>query len=213
MWLAMEPTIRMCAFDRDQGRKQGTFSILELIALQVVWAAAGIGVVIFSRSSGVVPAVWYCESAIALGLTCIVGTVWRPKLLYWSKWTASLSELLTLACLGYLFQTVKLGLWGISVPPRGVLWLVCGVLVGPVFEELFTRGMILRSLLPRMNPWVAIGVTATLSALSHVSFWMSLPSQILLGIVYKLRENSIAASIACHVGMNAAVHFPTGLLG
>jgi glutamate-5-semialdehyde dehydrogenase len=60
--------------------------------------------------------------------------------------------------------------------------MLLAVIVGPFVEELIFRGVILRGLLSRWKPWLAIAVSALLFALMHANP-VQTPIAIVLGIV------------------------------
>jgi membrane protease YdiL (CAAX protease family) len=57
------------------------------------------------------------------------------------------------------------------------------VLVGPLFEELFFRGLILNGMRRRYSAWKAIGLSTLLFALSHANPWQ-LAIPLLIGAVF-----------------------------
>ena len=57
----------------------------------------------------------------------------------------------------------------LAADPSAAPWLVAGsVLVAPVAEELFYRGMLFPALRKRLPLWPAMGISATLFGLSHL---------------------------------------------
>lgn len=78
------------------------------------------------------------------------------------------------------------------------------VLVAPVTEELLFRGVVLRGLLSRHRPTVAVIVTALLFALVHVNPWQFI-SAFFFGIVFGwvyLRTESVWACVLAHAVAN-----------
>jgi hypothetical protein len=78
------------------------------------------------------------------------------------------------------------------------------VIVAPVTEELLFRGIILRGLLSRYRPAVAVILTALLFAALHVNPWQGL-SALCLGIVlawFYLRTGSVALCVLGHAMSN-----------
>jgi uncharacterized protein len=74
------------------------------------------------------------------------------------------------------------------------------VLVAPLTEELLFRGMILRGLLARYGPGVAVVLTALLFALIHLNPWQILPA-FFLGVVFGwfyLRTGSVLLCVIAH---------------
>ncbi len=88
----------------------------------------------------------------------------------------------------------------------GVLLLVLVVVVGaPVVEELFYRGLLLRSLDRHLPTWGAVVVSSLVFGLSHFQ-GIQFPALFLFGVlaaVMAVRTGNLGASIAAHVGFNA----------
>jgi membrane protease YdiL (CAAX protease family) len=88
----------------------------------------------------------------------------------------------------------------------GVVLLTVLVVVGaPVVEELFFRGLVLRSIQARYSDWLAVVGSAVLFALVHFQL-VQLPALILFGIVVgylALRTKRLGMSIFAHAGFNA----------
>jgi membrane protease YdiL (CAAX protease family) len=90
------------------------------------------------------------------------------------------------------------------------VFFALGVLViAPVGEELLFRGVLLRSLLRRTAPAVAIWISALVFALVHVLLdpgaGFAVPALLLLGLVsgYRaLRTGNLSQSILLHAGFN-----------
>jgi membrane protease YdiL (CAAX protease family) len=77
--------------------------------------------------------------------------------------------------------------------------------VTPLSEEIFFRGFIFRGLLPKMNPWMAITVSALVFSVFHLSIGVMIPIFItgfLLAWLY-WRTGSLWAAIGAHAGQNA----------
>lgn len=78
------------------------------------------------------------------------------------------------------------------------------VIVAPLTEELFFRGVILRGLLSRFPAWVAVGLSAFLFAAGHVNPWQ-FSSAFWIGIVFGwfyLRTRSLTLCILGHAFSN-----------
>lgn len=74
------------------------------------------------------------------------------------------------------------------------------VVVAPLMEELLFRGLILRGLLGRFRPWVAVLLSAMLFGLMHVNPWQMVPT-FFLGLVFGwfyLRTGSLWPCVAAH---------------
>jgi membrane protease YdiL (CAAX protease family) len=75
----------------------------------------------------------------------------------------------------------------------------------PVVEELFFRGLVLRSIQARYSDWLAVVGSAVLFALVHFQP-VQLPALLLFGIVVgylALRTKRLGMSIFAHAGFNA----------
>lgn len=86
-----------------------------------------------------------------------------------------------------------------------VLTLAAVAVVGPIAEELFFRGALMRVLAERIGEWPAVFVTALLYAVSHVEPWVFVSTFVLgiaLGWVAWMR-NSLRSAIVLHGVYNA----------
>ena len=92
----------------------------------------------------------------------------------------------------------------------GLALLAVLVIIGaPVFEELFFRGLLMRSFQARVNDGVALLVSATLFGVAHFQL-LQLPGLILFGLVagyLAQRTGRLGASIFAHAGFNAYTIF------
>jgi uncharacterized protein len=86
---------------------------------------------------------------------------------------------------------------------------VTALLVAPVVEELFFRGLLLRSLQRRMSAPAAVAVSALAFGLAHVVFdfgsGVVLPALVALGMlsgVFAVRTGNLSRSILLHMGFN-----------
>lgn len=74
------------------------------------------------------------------------------------------------------------------------------VIVAPLTEELLFRGVILRGLLGRFRPWVAVCLSAMLFSVMHFNPWQTIPP-FFLGMIFGwfyLRTGSLWPCIAGH---------------
>jgi uncharacterized protein len=90
-----------------------------------------------------------------------------------------------------------------------VVLVVTALLVAPVVEELFFRGLLLRSLQRRLTAPFAVAISALAFGLAHVVFdWGSgavLPALVALGMIsgiFAVRTGNLSRSILLHVGFN-----------
>jgi len=97
---------------------------------------------------------------------------------------------------------------GIEIP----LILLGVAVLAPVTEELLFRGLLLRGLLRRMEPGMAVFLSALIFGLVHVfgdpsvGTLIALPVIILLGVVsgvQAVRTGELSRSILLHMGFNA----------
>ncbi len=87
------------------------------------------------------------------------------------------------------------------------------VIVAPVTEELFFRGIVLRGLLSRHRPFVAIGLSSLLFGLVHLNPWQFI-SAFWLGVAlgwFYLRTGSINICILGHAVSNGLFVFFTSV--
>ncbi|MGV3659697.1 MAG: CPBP family intramembrane glutamic endopeptidase [Prosthecobacter sp.] len=91
-------------------------------------------------------------------------------------------------------------------------WMPCflaAVVVAPVAEELFFRGLVLRAFVARYSSFHAVWMSALLFALFHLNLWqgiLALP----LGFVYAwlaLRTGSVLPGIISHAVVNFSTNF------
>jgi hypothetical protein len=78
----------------------------------------------------------------------------------------------------------------------------------PVIEELICRGVILRSLLTRLDVVWAIVLSSVVFSLFHIAFWPAFIGEIFISLIYVIRRKSLAVSILYHVAGNTLVWFP-----
>ncbi len=92
-----------------------------------------------------------------------------------------------------------------GLPAATVLLLILAV-GAPLVEEMFFRGLVLRSLSARFRPVVAVVVTALLFALAHFEA-LQFAGLAVFGVVLALlarRTGRLGPSIAAHAAFNAA---------
>lgn len=101
--------------------------------------------------------------------------------------------------MGPFYESIKAGLEALT---RGPLWisLLCTAVFAPVFEEWLCRGMVLRGLLRKTSPAVAIMVSGAFFALIHFNPWQAVPAFVLgclFGIVY-YKTGSLKLTMLMH---------------
>ena len=88
----------------------------------------------------------------------------------------------------------------------GIALLVLMVVVlAPVAEELFFRGLALRALQARMAPWAALVVSALFFGVTHFQL-LQLPALVMIGLVcgwLAQRDGRLGRAVWAHVGFNA----------
>jgi membrane protease YdiL (CAAX protease family) len=91
--------------------------------------------------------------------------------------------------------------------PFGVVMLILIVGVGaPIFEEIFWRGLVLRSLERRLGTWPAVGIGGLAFGLAHFQ-WLEIPALSVFGVVagfLTVRTGRLGPAIAAHVVFNMA---------
>lgn len=82
-------------------------------------------------------------------------------------------------------------------------------LFAPLFEEWLCRGIVLRGLLQKMNPWTAITISSAFFAVLHMNPWQAIPAfalGLLFGyIYYKTRSLKLTMLMHCANNTFAAV--------
>jgi len=88
-------------------------------------------------------------------------------------------------------------------PVNVVILLVMVGLVAPLTEELFYRGLVLRSVEKRFGTGWGVAVSSVVFGLSHMN--LAIPGLVLFGVVVGLvtvRSGRLGPAIAIHVGFN-----------
>jgi hypothetical protein len=86
--------------------------------------------------------------------------------------------------------------------------LISTVVVAPLVEELLFRGLLLRSLLRRVDPRRAVLISGALFGVVHLTdpnALVAVPALSILGVVLSmvaLRTNSLSAPLLIHAGFN-----------
>jgi uncharacterized protein len=93
-----------------------------------------------------------------------------------------------------------------ATDPLGVALLVVIVVLGaPVVEELFFRGLLQRSLLRRVAPVLAVGISALVFGVTHFQL-LQFPALVAFGAILgflALRTGRLGPSIVAHMAFNA----------
>ena len=89
---------------------------------------------------------------------------------------------------------------------NGPLWisLLSVSIFAPFFEEWLCRGIVLRGLLQKMNPFVAITISAAFFAILHMNPWQAIPAFVLgllFGYVY-YKTGSLKLTMLMHCANN-----------
>ena len=98
----------------------------------------------------------------------------------------------------------------VNGPASAVILLVIVVIGAPIAEEIFYRGLVLRSLMKRGLPGgVSVLITALVFAATHLqdlaTWLLLLPGLVFAGVVFgalALRTGRLGTSIAAHMGFN-----------
>ena len=133
----------------------------------------------------------------------------RPGYLKFSRWGVNATDIVLAVAVGYAAQAVTLFLWPVPKPSPDWIKVACFVVFGPAVEELFARGILLRSFLFVWPPWLSIAAVTILMSLLHDPVTRALLAQCVFCVLYYKRGNSITLSIICHSVTNAVVLFPT----
>jgi len=83
------------------------------------------------------------------------------------------------------------------------------IVVGPIAEELFFRGLVLRGFLGRYSLAQAVGASAILFACIHLSIWVAI-AVLPLGFGFawlRLRTNSLVPSILSHMTVSITTNY------
>lgn len=86
-----------------------------------------------------------------------------------------------------------------------VLLIVVVVLIAPIVEEIFFRGLLLRSLEARFGPGPALLGSSALFGLAHFQ-WLQLPALVMFGLVAAAltqRYGRLGPAIFAHIAFNA----------
>lgn len=106
--------------------------------------------------------------------------------------------------MGKFYETMKEAMEQLL---QGPLWvsILCTTIFAPFFEEWLCRGMILRGLLQKTSPAVAIAVSALFFALIHANPWQAVPAfalGCLFGLVY-YKTGSLKLTMLMHFANNS----------
>jgi membrane protease YdiL (CAAX protease family) len=94
--------------------------------------------------------------------------------------------------------------------PRNIFAFITLVVLAPILEELIFRGIILRGLLNRYSPFIAIVLSSTLFGIVHLNPWQFVSAfflGIFIGWVYS-QTKSISLSIIIHAFNNFMASLP-----
>ena len=150
----------------------------------------------------------YYVPPISLLVVIIVGILLRPKMLNQSRWKPRVIDIAIGVLAGGLVLVLEFLAERNShrfLGPLPERTFVPIVILAPIIEEVFFRGILLRSLREHFPPWMAIALVALLAALGHTNFWVDLPAQLVLSVAYISTGNSLAASVTAHITTNMAV--------
>jgi membrane protease YdiL (CAAX protease family) len=137
----------------------------------------------------------------------------KPKIFQFSSFHFRWSDLILGPAAGYVSLNLVLL---IMKPPFAVVWpgyiYLLLLIPAPVVEELICRGVILRSLLHRMDVFAAILLASGLAAAFHLEFLTTFLGQSIVSIIYVVRRRSLAVSMLVHVSSNTFLLFPRLLI-
>lgn len=191
-------------------------AILLLVALWVIFL-----VLFFSQvtySSAIYPTVWIFSSAILLMLFLLIRFQGKLKIVLFLKpctikWITLSVLISTIFWLinSYLAGDFKsnnedIKAWQHNVLNFNLLSVgLSSVILAPIFEEMYFRGLLLTTLKKNTSSWLAVSSSAVLFALIHWS-WPELVSLMTIGLIcgwMTLKSNSILPAMLAHIIHNA----------
>lgn len=110
-----------------------------------------------------------------------------------------------------IFPRILLGLLFMPLTLHGFV----GILLTPMTEEILWRGLLLQSLLTKMNKIISVLVSALIFSLVHYGALVSFDYRLILirflggvvlGIIF-LRNNNLFGAFTCHGIMNYLAHY------
>jgi membrane protease YdiL (CAAX protease family) len=157
-----------------------------------------------------------CTSVIIVSVIMLTKPQSPKKLLGTVGWNGSKRQLLTSSfcggLLGILFSLVSTLIYGNAGYFRDVnmilsisLFLLSVVLLQPLVEEIYFRGILFVALVRRFSEVVSIAIVTLTFALMHPGHRLDvLPISIVLGIV-RLKTDSVACCFALHASYNCTL--------
>ena len=175
---------------------------LEALTLLPLWAALVIAVIAVSRLRGTGRprrdfglSVRPIDAAVGIPVGVLTQMIFVPLLYFPIQWIFGKQDL----------EKPAKDLTNTATGVGLVLLAVLVIVGAPLFEELFFRGLLLRSFQARVNDGVALLVSSALFAVAHFQ-WLQLPGLVLFGLVagyLAQRTGRLGASIFAHAGFNA----------
>ncbi len=198
---------------------------LLVTALVSIWTLAFIVLLpYFIGSSTISPALWIHLSATLVMLLLIIrlgGNMTDTLLLYAIKFYWFMLAVLVGVIYWYIDHWLVDQIFNTNNSESIQSWqqansnyhffsvFISSVIMAPVFEELFFRGLIFRSLLKQFNCIFATIVSALLFALIHWS-WPEFFSLFLVGLIYAVlayKSNSVMTPLIAHLVHNLMTYF------
>jgi uncharacterized protein len=187
--------------------KPETYSMTAQALLEVpFWATLVTWAVVYSRRRGAGPRADYRLAArpldvpvgLAVGVFAQTVLLW---LLYWPifRFTSLSRDDVGHSACSLTQQAQRSQTAGV------VLFVAVVVVMAPLVEELYFRGMLLGALERTMGPAAAVAVTAFVFALAHFQ-GPQFPALFLFGAIagaLRVRSDRLAPSVAAHMGFNA----------
>jgi membrane protease YdiL (CAAX protease family) len=90
--------------------------------------------------------------------------------------------------------------------------IVLMVVLGPIVEEVFLRGLLLELLLQRHSVVTSVIISSILTAFDHESFWPALAGHLFLCFIYLRFRRSLVMSSATHIVGNLLASIPMNVL-
>lgn len=186
----------------------------------IIWILAILGLILsLPNSSSISPAIWIHGSAILLIIFMIKRfgyQILSVISLHSVKWRWLIISALVAIIYWFLDHWLMINVFKSDASSSIESWktankqyhiisvFVSSVVLAPIFEELFFRGLIFNQLSKRINLWIAAGVSALLFALIHWS-WPEFISLFLAAMIYAYlcnKSNSLIAPLVSHIGHN-----------
>ena len=185
-------------------------SIVKIFAFQLILWAVMIGTVILARRHGLdwpKQLGWRMRIAdIPIGITIgialqlvVLPLLYKP--IFWFLKTRGSDEI----GVEDVQKAAEDFINSANTPAEIALLVLMTVLLAPLVEEIFYRGLLQGALQDRFGPVVAIGGASFFFAIAHL-LWLQFPALLIVGLVHGImlwRLKRIGASVWSHMSFNA----------